>query len=147
MAYSVELINVTKTFASADTPAVHDFSLSIAAGEIMALLGPSGGGKTTLLRLVAGFVAPDTGTIALDGQVVADPSRVVPPERRGVGMVFQDYALFPHLTVTQNVAFGLDRQAASQRNRRVRETLDMVGLADLADRFPHELSGGQQQRV
>jgi iron(III) transport system ATP-binding protein len=147
MPNAVELFNVTKIFSDADSPAVCDFSLSIAPGEQVALVGPSGSGKTTILRLVAGFLAPDTGTIALDGQTVAARSRLVPPEQRDVGMVFQDYALFPHLTARQNIAFGLNRKSKAERERRVSETLELVGLADLADRYPHELSGGQQQRV
>jgi iron(III) transport system ATP-binding protein len=113
-------------------------------GEVLALLGPSGCGKTTTLRLIAGFERPDEGTIALDGTDVAGPGRFVPAERRRVGVVFQDYALFPHLTVARNVGYGVER---SQRRDRVAAMLELVGLADEADRFPHELSGGQQQRV
>ncbi|HVE91500.1 MAG TPA: ABC transporter ATP-binding protein [Actinomycetota bacterium] len=124
--------------------AVRDFSLEVSPGEIMALLGPSGCGKTTFLRLVAGFERPDTGTIELSGRIVAGKGRYVPPERRRVGVVFQDYALFPHLTVGGNAGYGVD---ASARRSRVHEVLDLVGLAGLEDRYPHELSGGQQQRV
>jgi iron(III) transport system ATP-binding protein len=124
--------------------AVDGATLHVGRGEVVALLGPSGCGKTTLLRLVAGFERSDRGSIAIDGVVVAGPGGFAPPERRRVGMVFQDYALFPHLTVTANVGFGLSRAA---RSTRAREVLHLVGLDGLGERFPHELSGGQQQRV
>ena len=123
--------------------AVAAASLEVGKGEFVALLGPSGCGKTTLLRLIAGFEVPDDGTVRLGEQVVAGGAWI-PPERRHVGMVFQDYALFPHLSVARNVGYGLPRRG---RDRRVGEALDLVGLAGHGDRFPHELSGGQQQRV
>jgi iron(III) transport system ATP-binding protein len=117
-------------------------------GRILALLGPSGCGKTTTLRLIAGFEAPDAGQVVIAGRTVADgPGPGVPPEDRGVGIVFQDYALFPHLTVDDNVGFGLRALGRSARRERAREILSLVGLADLGARYPHELSGGQQQRV
>jgi len=120
-------------------------SLEVAEGEVCALLGPSGCGKTTMLRLLAGFEAPDAGSIALGGEVVASGRRVLPPERRRVGMVFQDYALFPHLDVAGNVGYALGRRRRDPA--RVREVLELVGLPGLGARMPHELSGGQQQRV
>jgi iron(III) transport system ATP-binding protein len=138
------LDRISKRFGDADPPAVDGLSLRVAEGEILVLLGPSGCGKTTILRLVAGLESPDAGTITLRGQVVAGPGRAVPPEERGIGIVFQDYALFPHLTVADNVAFGLPRAA---RRSRVEQVLDLVGLGGLGPRYPHELSGGQQQRV
>jgi iron(III) transport system ATP-binding protein len=143
----LRLVDVTKRFRPRDPPAVDALSLHVEAGEILALLGPSGCGKTTTLRLIAGFDLPDRGVIELRGQPVAGPGWAVPPEARGVGMVFQDYALFPHLTVADNVAFGLVRFERAARARRVAEVLELVGLAGLARRYPHELSGGQQQRV
>ncbi len=138
------LDRVSKRFGSADVPAVDSLSLQVAEGEILALLGPSGCGKTTTLRLIAGLETPDTGTITLRGRIVTGPGRNVPPEERGIGIVFQDYALFPHLTVGDNAGFGLARGG---RRTRVDEVLDLVGLAGFGSRYPHELSGGQQQRV
>ena len=126
-------------------PAVDAVSLEVARGECIALLGPSGCGKTTTLRLVAGFVTPDAGRILLEGRSIG----AEPPHRRRIGMVFQSYALFPHLTVAGNVAFGLEMQAVptAERRARVTEVLAMVGLDALAGRYPAQLSGGQQQRV
>ena len=144
----VRLTGVAKRYRREPPPAVDGLSLSVAEGEILALLGPSGCGKTTTLRLIAGFEHPDEGEIVIAKRLVASDSRAsVPPEQRGIGFVFQDHALFPHLTVEENVAFGLHRLASGERRRRVGETLDLVGIAALASRYPHELSGGQQQRV
>ena len=114
---------------------------------MVCLLGPSGCGKTTLLRLVAGFEEPDAGEIYLIKRLVSRPGLIVPPEQRHVGMVFQDYALFPHMTVSQNIQFGLFRWPAAWRRTRLAEMLRLVGLEGLGERYPHELSGGQQQRV
>jgi iron(III) transport system ATP-binding protein len=124
--------------------AVERASLCVDHGELVALVGPSGCGKTSLLRLIAGFEHPDEGEVCLEGSLAAGPGRFAPPERRRVGMVFQDYALFPHLSVAENVGFGVGR---SERADRVAELLELVGLADCERRYPHELSGGQQQRV
>jgi iron(III) transport system ATP-binding protein len=125
--------------------AVDDLELDVVRGELLAVLGPSGCGKTTLLRLVAGFERPDAGTIAIEGVTVAGPGTFVPPERRRVGIVVQDHALFPHLTVAANVGYGIRRRP--DRDRRVAEVLAMVGLDAHGERYPAELSGGQQQRV
>ena len=138
----IRLDGVTKHFG--DVAAVDSASLCVARGEIVALLGPSGCGKTTLLRLIAGFERPDGGSVTVDGRLVASPAAWIAPEARRVGMVFQDYALFPHLTVAGNVGFGLPRRT---RASRVPELLAIVGLDGLERRYPHELSGGQQQRV
>lgn len=122
---------------------LHDIALDVAAGESLALLGPSGCGKTTLLRCIAGLERPESGSITIGEETVLDKDVWVPPERRRVGMVFQDWALFPHLTVAKNVAYGIKKDAGG----RVRQALEMVGLSDVADRLPATLSGGQQQRV
>lgn len=119
-------------------------SLTVHKGELLGVLGPSGSGKTTLLRVIAGFERPDAGSVVIDGRVVADATHWVEPEDRGVGMVFQDYALFPHLTVFENIAFGVRSQKPEVR---VRELLELVGLVGFEGRYPHELSGGEQQRV
>jgi iron(III) transport system ATP-binding protein len=145
---------VTKQFPSMAFPAVNQVTLTLSQGELLSLLGPSGCGKTTLLRLIAGFEQPQAGTIELDGQVVAGQGRWLPPERRNLGMVFQDYALFPHLTVAENVAFGLKQQNhrritsdAKKIKHLVQEAIALVGLEGMDRRYPHQLSGGQQQRV
>ena len=144
----LELQHVGKRFAADRPPAVNDLSLTLERGRILALLGPSGCGKTTTLRLIAGFEAPDDGEVTIAGRLVAQAGGVaVPPEERSVGVVFQDYALFPHLTVGENVAFGLTRRPRAERLARVARVLELIGLAEFANRYPHELSGGQQQRV
>lgn len=139
---ALELHSVTKRFGP--VVAVDGVDLQIAQGEIVALLGPSGCGKSTVLRMIAGFDDPDRGSIDIDGNCVADATRSIPPERRAVGMVFQDGALFPHLTVAQNVAFGLRNR---DREQLVTDALALVGLSGIGKRMPHQLSGGQQQRV
>ena len=126
---------------------VKDLSLELAAGEIACLLGPSGCGKTTTLRAIAGLEPVTGGSIHIQGRQVSSRSRQLPPEKRGLGMVFQEHALFPHLTVADNVAFGLRKQPREQQRLRVSECLDRVRLSGMGDRYPHELSGGQQQRV
>ncbi|NIO06831.1 MAG: ATP-binding cassette domain-containing protein [Deltaproteobacteria bacterium] len=146
---TIQIRGLTKRFVTRGDRviAVNDLNLDIGAGELLAFLGPSGTGKTTLLRLIAGFESPDRGSISIDGQPVVDVERNidVSPERRNVGMIFQDYSLFPHLTVADNVAFGIKHMPNSQH--RVMEVLELVGLAGMRSRFPHQLSGGQQQRV
>jgi iron(III) transport system ATP-binding protein len=139
----LEIRGVTAAYGS--TEVLHGVDLDVPRGSITAILGASGSGKTTLLRAIAGFERPTSGTISIAGEVVAGRQRHVAPERRSVGYVAQDGALFPHLTVARNVAFGLRRSA--HRNGRVAELLEMVELSPYAGRYPHELSGGQQQRV
>lgn len=129
------------------TRAVDDVSLAVARGEIVALLGPSGCGKSTLLRIAAGLETLQRGSVAIGGETVAAPGRSLPPEARSVGLMFQDFALFPHLTVARNVAFGLAGAPSAVRRRTVARLLDRVGLAARADDYPHALSGGEQQRV
>ena len=128
-----------------DVRALDGLDLEVAAGELCVVLGASGSGKTTALRLIAGFERPDEGVIELFGERVAGDGAFVPPEKRGVGMVFQDYALFPHLSVEENVAYGLPR--GESRDERVREVLELTGLEDLGARAVHDLSGGEQQRT
>lgn len=143
----IRLKNVQKRFSKHGKPAVNYLNITVKQGEILTLLGPSGCGKTTILRMIAGFEQPTEGEIFIGGKIVYDDKTFVPPEKRGVGMVFQDYALFPHLTIEKNVAFGLKKWANFQKKRRIKEVLELVGLADYAKRYPNELSGGQQQRV
>src|SRR3954464_13225806 len=140
---SIDAMNVTKQFG--DFYALRDVSVSIERGKLTALLGPSGGGKSTLLRIIAGLEKPDTGRVYIDGQDMTD----VPARRRGIGFVFQHYAAFPHMTVWDNVAFGLRVAKADKvtTKRRVNELLDLVHLAGLSRRYPSELSGGQRQRM
>ncbi len=144
----LHLDQVTKRFPTSSTAAVEDITLTLAQGDLLALLGPYGCGKTTLLRMIAGFEPLQSGAIALAGRTVAGPGTWVPPEQRSVGMVFQDFALFPHLTVAQNVAFGLQKVANSaQIKTRTAAAIAQVRLQGLENRYPYELSGGQQQRV
>lgn len=138
--------NLSRRFAGAKAAAVQDVSLNIAAGRVMCLLGPSGCGKSTTLRMIAGVEAPDTGQIAMDGRVVVGHGINLPPEARGAGLMFQDFALFPHLTVAGNVGFGLARGDANKAAR-VGELLEKVGLLGFEQKYPHELSGGEAQRV
>lgn len=152
----LQLVNVTKQYNSHTQPAVEGVSLSLQQGELLGLLGPSGCGKTTLLRIVAGFEKISQGVVELAGSIVCDRKSNLPPEKRDMGMVFQDYALFPHLSVAENIAFGLkgkrnqpngNKLPAKEINYRIGEVLSLVGLVGLEKRYPHELSGGQQQRV
>ncbi|MCH2096432.1 MAG: ABC transporter ATP-binding protein [Rhodobacteraceae bacterium] len=128
------------------TAVVDDVSLTIAPGHVTCLLGPSGCGKSTTLRMIAGVDTQDSGEIYLDGDLISDATASVPPERRSIGLIFQDFALFPHLSVGENVGFGLRKRGAEQR-KRIEELLDKVGLLRFVDEYPHQLSGGEQQRV
>ena len=157
----LQLRGISKTFPSSRTNVVNQVSLELQQGELLGLLGPSGCGKTTLLRIVAGFEKVSQGQVVLAGNIVSDRNINIPPEKRNTGMVFQDYALFPHLTVAENIAFGLKGKKTEAnggifhhgrlKNReiqqRIRDVLELVGLSTLEKRYPHELSGGQQQRV
>ncbi len=143
----LSLQNITKTFAESKIPAVNNVSLTLREGDILALVGPSGCGKTTLLRIIGGFEFPQTGEVQIGEHKVCSPNAWVPPEKRDIGIVFQDYALFPHLTVAENVAFGLKKSNKNQIKERVAEVLKLVSLETLEKRYPYELSGGQQQRV
>ncbi len=147
--HALELQSLTLAYGtpSGQHTVLSDFSLQLVQGEIACLLGPSGCGKTTALRAIAGFQPLQSGRIWLMQQEVSSARHHLPPERRHIGMVFQDYALFPHLTVEQNIGFGLHRLPRREREARVAQMLSLVGLEALAARAPHELSGGQQQRV
>ncbi|MEM7382185.1 MAG: ABC transporter ATP-binding protein [Bacteroidota bacterium] len=136
---------MSKAFRQKDGNVVDQVDLSMARGMVVSVLGESGSGKTTFARLIAGLEIPDSGSILLSGHTVSDASNFIPPEQRQIGMVFQDYALFPHMTVFENVAYGI--QKGADRKQRVNEVLELVGLEKLTSRYPHQLSGGQQQRV
>jgi iron(III) transport system ATP-binding protein len=141
--FSVEFYGLDKSFGS--VRAISNLNLSVEQGELLAVVGPSGCGKTTLLRLLAGFEHPDSGVIRLNGRVVTGEGLFVPPEKRGVGMVFQDYALFPHMTVSKNIGFGLNGR--NGRDQTILKMLELVHLGGYQERYPHELSGGERQRV
>ncbi len=143
ISFCVECKRISKQFGG--TTALDGVNLEVRAGELLALVGPSGCGKTSLLRLIAGFEKPDSGCIYLNGRAVAGEGAFIPPEKRRVGMVFQDYALFPHLTIQDNVAFGL--KSREGREAETRRLLKLVGLEGYGSRYPHELSGGERQRV
>lgn len=141
----LDIRSVTKRYR--ERTAVASISLSLARGEVVCLLGPSGCGKSTLLRLAAGLEPVDEGEIEVDGRVLSGPGLTVPPEDRGIGLVFQDFALFPHLKVSENVMFGIARLDPAERRARVSSLLAMFRMQDRADAYPHVLSGGEQQRV
>ena len=143
----LELRNLHKTYGS--TAVVNNVNLQLQRGELVTLLGPSGCGKTTTLRMIAGFVEPSDGTIVVDGTEISSPKKSLPPEHRGMSMIFQSYAIWPNMTVAENVGFGLGvrKVPAPEMRRRVGEMLDVVKLGPYAERYPAELSGGQQQRV
>lgn len=142
------LLKLEKIYCSYDDrEVVHGVSLHANKGDIICLLGPSGCGKSTILGAIAGFHPLDKGEILINQQSVSRPGYTLPPEKRRLGMVFQDYALFPHLNVDANVGFGLRHMSSQEKDQRVQDMLQLVGLTDMAKRFPHELSGGQQQRI
>lgn len=124
-----------------------NFNLAVQKGEVVALVGPSGSGKSTVLRLTAGLEIPRSGWIEIAGKTMADKNTFIPPEKREVGMVFQDYALFPHLNVYQNISFGIDHLPKKQRRAKTLELLELINLSGFEKRYPHQLSGGQQQRI
>jgi iron(III) transport system ATP-binding protein len=143
---AIEATGLSKTFG--EVAALAGFDIAVEEGQTLTLLGPSGCGKTTALRVIAGFERPDAGVVSVGGLPVAGPGLHVPPERRRVGMVFQDYALFPHMSVAANVSYGLVKRDRDRKDlKRVAEVLELVGLSGTEKRLPHELSGGQQQRV
>jgi iron(III) transport system ATP-binding protein len=143
----LEIQSLSKTYRGGNRPAVHDASFASSPGEIISLVGESGSGKTTLLRLIAGLESPDEGTITLGDRIISAPGRGIQPEKRGIGMVFQHHALFPHLTVEKNISYGIRKLPRAERVETVRSLLELVGLPGFGRRYPHQLSGGERQRV
>ena len=143
--FAVHCTGLTKRYGV--VKAVDGVDLAVGSGETLSIVGPSGSGKTTILRIIAGFETIDAGNVVLQGVPVSTPQTSIPPERRRVGFVFQEHALFPHKTVAENVSFGLHKMPANERRRRQEEALDLVHLSRYARRYPHELSGGERQRV
>jgi len=139
--------NISFKYSGSSTYVLEDFTLCVEKGEIVSIVGLSGSGKSTVLRLIAGLEVPTEGCISMHDKIVVDSTTFVPPEKRNVGMVFQDYALFPHLTVYENIAFGIAKLKSIDRAVRVGGLLDLINMAEYKDRFPYQLSGGQQQRV
>jgi iron(III) transport system ATP-binding protein len=139
--------NLSFRYRNAKTDTLKNVSFSMKKGEILSILGESGGGKSTVLRLIAGLETPLGGSLIIDNRIIFDNNIFTPPEKRGVGMVFQDYALFPHMTVDENIKFGLNNFNKKEKDARVMEMLDLVNLQEYGKRYPHELSGGQQQRI
>lgn len=142
---ALELSHLHKKFGSTD--ALNNLSLIVQSGEVVCLVGHSGCGKTTLLKIISGVDSPDGGTVRINGNQVAGENSFIEPENRKVGVVFQDFALFPHLTIAQNIMFGLRGSPKEQAKNRAKEMLDLVGLAHMANKYPHMLSGGEQQRI
>jgi len=143
----IKVNNLSFKYKNANNPTILDFSFSINKGEIISIFGQSGSGKSTILRLIAGLETPKEGSIEINNMIMVDNNTFILPEKRGVGMVFQDYALFPHMSVEENIRFGLKKMSKSEKSNRVDEVLNLVGLQEYKRRYPHELSGGQQQRV
>jgi iron(III) transport system ATP-binding protein len=143
----IQIKELNFKYKNAKEDTVKDFCMGIEKGEIIAILGESGSGKSTLIRLISGLEEPKSGMIKINDQVMVDDHTFVLPEKRGLGMVFQDYALFPHMTVGENIQFGLKGLNRKEKNNRLSEVLDLVNLQEYKERYPYELSGGQQQRV
>jgi iron(III) transport system ATP-binding protein len=144
---TIEIQGVVKQLGKEKVVAVENLNLDVNRGEILTILGPSGCGKTTTLRLIAGFEAPNSGRIVINGNLVAGDGRFIPPEKRSVGIVFQEFALFPHLNIWRNIAFGLRGTSQTEMDKRANAMVELAGLQGLEERYPYQLSGGQQQRV
>lgn len=143
----VEIKDLCFKYKNSEEDNLKDLTISIPKGEIVGILGQSGSGKSTVLRILSGLEEAYKGTITIDGQTVCDNKIFIEPEKRGIGMVFQDYALFPHMTVAKNIMFGLKKLPKAEKEKRMLEMLELVDLKEHKDKYPHELSGGQQQRV
>src|SRR5690606_35180039 len=137
--------SLSKSFDKGKTYALENVSFNLKAGQVCAIVGESGSGKTTLVRLIAGLERPDHGSIAMNDKIIASLDKFIQPEKRKIGLVFQEYALFPHLTILENVLYGISK--VRNKKKKAQEMLDLVGLSDMGKRYPHQLSGGQQQRV
>jgi iron(III) transport system ATP-binding protein len=143
----ISIQNVCFSYPNTETAALDQFSMNIEKGEVISILGRSGSGKSTILRLLAGLEKPTKGTLTIQNEVVFDGNTFLQPEKRGIGMVFQDYALFPHMTVGENILFGLFQLKKAEKKKRLQDVLELVELQAFEKRYPHQLSGGQQQRV
>lgn len=143
----IQIKGLNFKYRNSKTEILKDVSFDMEKGEILSILGESGGGKSTMLRLIAGLEKSSSGSIIIDDRTICDNNTFILPENRGVGMVFQDYALFPHMTVDENIKFGLNKLGKKEKAYRVQEMLELVNLEEYGKRYPHELSGGQQQRV
>lgn len=139
--------NLCFSYPNAEEQTISSFTISIEKGEVISILGRSGSGKSTILRILAGLEYPSDGSFTIDGQEIFNKQAFIQPEKRGIGMVFQDYALFPHMTVEKNILFGLSHLSKEERKKRLKEVLELVELTGFEKRYPHQLSGGQQQRV
>lgn len=143
----IDIRDLSFSYANSVTRAVSCISFTVEKGEVISILGRSGSGKSTILRLIAGLEMPDAGSFTLNGRKIMDARTFIQPEKRGIGMVFQDYALFPHMSVEENILFGLSKMSRKEKQKRVNEVLELVELEGFEKRYPHQLSGGQQQRV
>ena len=143
----IKLKNISFQYDNASTETLKNINLELETGEVLAVVGPSGGGKSTLLRVIAGLEKPKEGEMFLGEKCLCKKGTFVNPEKRGIGMLFQDYALFPHMTVAKNIEYGLIGMKTTEREKRVKEVLGLVNLVEYEKRYPHELSGGQQQRI
>ncbi len=147
MSTILKTINITKTYSGNDYKSLTDFNIEIIKGQITALLGESGCGKTTALRIIAGFEFPDKGTVIINNKIMTDDNTFIEPNKRGVGIVFQDYALFPNKTVLKNITFGLDHLSRQNKQETILKVLALTGMQNFTTKYPHQLSGGQSQRV
>lgn len=143
----IQIKDLCFSYTNQGDKTIDNFCLEIEQGEIISILGESGSGKSTVLRLLSGLETPSKGTISIGGKTVTDDRTFILPEKRGIGMVFQDYALFPHMTVAENIQFGLKGYSRSEKKKRIDEVLELVNMEKFKKRYPHELSGGQQQRI
>ncbi|OCL25153.1 ABC transporter [Orenia metallireducens] len=143
----IEIKDLNFRYNNSKVDTLRNFNLAVDAGEIVCLLGESGSGKSTVLRLISGLEEPNNGVIKLNGEIIVDNKTFIPSERRGIGVVFQDYALFPHMSVAENILFGVKNKSSKYKKEKLAQLLKLVGLEGLHDRYPYQISGGQQQRV